>query len=522
MTLSFATRILAACLSGAALAIISAPASLHWLHWFSLVPLLWALREGDHRKNAVLGYLSGFMSVHFCFYWLAETVVRFSNLPTLLAAFTLQLFCAVYALPYALVFGLAMPLRKRLGPLWVLIVPALQVANEYLTPVLFPYYQGAPQYRATWIWQLVSITGVYGLSYLVFLVNCVLAETLLRFQEKRRLPYILLVGTLSIFVANLLWGRARTERIDAELQGAMKLRVAMLQEAVTMEERMSTSAKQELMSWFGMTAKIMGQPVDLVIWPEGSSSYNPHEGNLKKLLGEMNANGNFDLIIGGGTREAVVDEASGGKRYRWFNSCYFIDRKGEVRGRYDKMVPLPFGEYIPLGDTFPFLRDLIDGPGNFRAGTNPTVFQADGYTFATPICYEAILPRAIRKLMEADLFVNITNDAWFGDTASPHQHAMLAIARAVEFGRPMVRATYTGINMIVEPNGRIVYETSPLVESADIVELRLGTFDTLYRQWGDWFPITCSLLSLLSMGLLFKRDRREPEPGAETPNTVLP
>jgi apolipoprotein N-acyltransferase len=172
------------------------------------------------------------------------------------------------------------------------------------------------------------------------------------------------------------------------------------------------------------------------------------------------------------------------------------------------MVPLPFGEYLPFAETFPFLYDLIDGPGNFKAGTNPTLFEAEGTTFATPICYEAILPRAIRRLQEADVFVNITNDAWFGDTAAPHQHAMLAVARAVEFGRPMVRVAYTGVNMIVEPHGRVVYETSPFTEAAEVVELRLGKVDTPYRRWGDLFAFACLALSGLSIALLGLPSRR--------------
>jgi apolipoprotein N-acyltransferase len=140
-------RVLAAMAGGACLALLAAPLNLHWLAWFSLVPVFWALKKEDGPGNVVLGYLAGYASVNGCFYWLAETVVRFSNLPGMVALLTLHLYSAVYALPYGLVFGLVHPFRRRFKTGWILLVPAVQVLNEYLTPVLFPYYQGSPQYR---------------------------------------------------------------------------------------------------------------------------------------------------------------------------------------------------------------------------------------------------------------------------------------------------------------------------------------------------------------------------------------
>src|SRR5690606_17314510 len=96
---------------------------------------------------------------------------------------------------------------------------------------------------------------------------------------------------------------------------------------------------------------------------------------------------------------------------------------------YDKMVPLPFGEYLPLAATFPWLGDIIKGPGNFRAGTEPVVFTAGGVRFATPICYEGILSYVCGAFEAPDLLVNVTNDAWFGQTAASALHGMLVAVR---------------------------------------------------------------------------------------------
>jgi apolipoprotein N-acyltransferase len=516
-------RVLAAVASGAFLALLSPPLNLHWAAWFSLVPAFWALEDDDSAGNAALGYLVGYASVNGCFYWLAETVVRFSNLSGMFALFTLHTYSAVYALPYALVFGLVHPFRRRFGSFWIVLVPALQVASEYLTPALFPFYQGSPQYQAFWVWQLASVTGVYGVSYIVFLSNCALAEVVYRRREKRPFPWRPVAAVGSVLAANLAFGAWRTARLDALVENGRPLRVAMLQQSTTMEERLSETGRAALESWLDITSRIAGQPIDLLVWPEGACPYNPTEKNMYAVLSQMASEGNYNFLVGGGTRETTVDASTGKKTYNWYNSCYLFDRKGQIRDRYDKMIPLPFGEYLPFANVFPILNDWIQGPGNFRAGTRPTIFETDGYTFATPICYEAILPRVERKLAAADFFLNITNDAWFGTTAATLQHATLAAARAVEFGRPLLRVAYTGVNMVVEPQGRIIYQTVPFETRADVVTMKLAATDTIYRRFGDWFPICC-LLGVLgaSTVTLVSRARaarlgRQGEPGVAPP-----
>ena len=208
---------------------------------------------------------------------------------------------------------------------------------------------------------------------------------------------------------------------------------------------------------------------------------------------------NSYFLIGGGTFEPfIVDaylKAQKEKKpieYYATNSIYLFDPSGVVTGRYDKMIPLPFGEYIPFADTFPFLRKLIPGVGNFHAGKEVSYFKAtfEGkeYTFSTPICYEAILNSQMRKMSAADIFINVTNDAWFGDSAAPHQHAMLATVQSIEWGRPMIRNGYTGVSFFVAVNGDITHERPAFEEHASVQEFSLYTTETLYRKGGWIFP----------------------------------
>ena len=228
------------------------------------------------------------------------------------------------------------------------------------------------------------------------------------------------------------------------------------------------------------------------------------------------ASGRGRVRGGGGTRgrKRLPD---GGEVITAYNSAYSFTRDGHLGQRYDKMVPLPFGEYIPFADTFPQLREWIKGPGNFRAGEEATVFEAkDGegkpYTYSVPICYEAILLGQMRKMSNVDVFVNITNDAWFGDTASPHQHAMLAAAMSTQFGRSMVRVAYSGISFVVDPHGDIRAAQGPFTEAAVVAPLTLHTIETVYRRGGWLFPWLCVLASIAAV--LIAR-RREVDTGVE-------
>jgi|AMFO01.1.fsa_nt_gi apolipoprotein N-acyltransferase len=550
-----ALRLAPALLTGLALPFISAPMNLHWLHWVAFLPLFWYLRGLDLRRGILLAYATGWFGNLLIFWWLIETMQRFSSLPWL-AAFAIHLLTTtIFSLSYGLM-GLMPWLRTRLGSWWMLALPVVVVAGEQAFPVLFPYYQGVSQYRVPAMFQLASVTGVMGVSFLVMLVNSVLAEAVFAATERRALPIKAAALTALLIVANLGFGTWRHAKLDAALNDAPELQVAILQQGVTMEQRMLESPWEGFFEWSRLTAKIADQHPDLVIWPEGAIAFNPNEPRTFDLLSErslkiltrrlardrvlpllefpddvgvLSANnpklleamkdipigrvfqdfshkGAYDLLIGGGT---ILDNPAAGPEhpeepdYIAHNSLYVFDKSGEIEGRYDKMVPLPFGEYIPFSDTFPFLKHIIEGPGDFQAGTAPVFFEVDtkkGQTvrYTTPICYEAILQSTMRLLAggdtpqtTADFFVNITNDGWFGDTASPHQHAMLTAVQTIQLGRPMLRIAYTGVSWVVEPSGDILYETAPFTEVAKVVPMRIRSFTTIYSRGGWIFGWLC-------------------------------
>ncbi len=523
-------RLVASALSGLALVFISAPANLHWLHWFAFVPMIWATRPGEGRRNALVAYAGGCVAIFILYFWLIETIIRFSSVPWVLALLVHLLFTGIFALPYALTFGPLQALRRKLGLGWVVAFPALWVTVEMI-PALFPYYHGVSQYRNPLTWQLASVTGVTGLTFLVWMSNAMLAELVFRRQEGRPMPWGALGVVVALLAGNVGFGHWRHAAVEAQLAAAPVVRTAILQQNTTMEIRLSESIIDSTQSWVETTKGALDDQPDLIIWPEGTIPFNPDETRKARWLGNMSPKEffsrfadkfDFHFLIGGGSIERLEDDVQG-REWISYNSAYAFSRDGELVDRYDKMVPLPFGEYIPFADTFPWLRQLIQGPGDFRAGERPTVFPARtaagvDYRYTVPICYEAILNGPMWDLYygenndPVDLFVVITNDAWFGDTASPHQHAMLTTVQAIQFGRPMVRSAYTGVSWIVEPHGDIVGETVPFTDVQRVEELRLGSVETLYVRGGWVFPYLCILGTLGSFAWMRRRDGDAADP----------
>ncbi len=492
-------RVSAATGGAAALSILAPPHNVHWLHWVVYLPMLWAIRPGARRFNIGLSWWYGIVGVGLLFWWIVETITIFSPfIPMPGAVAILGLFSAAFGAPYVLLWPAVHPLRRRLGAGWVLALPALQVVIEWLSMslLLFPYNHGVSQYRVPLTWQLASVTGVWGLTYLVFLVNCALAEVMYRRQEGRAFPLGTVSGAAATLSAVVLFGAWRFERVEAILAEAETVSLLQLQTSKGMEERMFESPRTAFDEWVTLT-EAAPPGTDLVVWPEGACAYtlnaNDDRPNLAQVrLSKLAKDKGVELVVGGGSRTREADESMGELRTRVFNSVYWFGSDGEVVGRYDKMVPLPFGEYLPFGEWLPGLADAL-AIGDFKAGEEAIVFDTAVGRAASPICYEAILPGVVRRFRDVELLITVTNDAWFGDTANPHQHAMLAAVRATELGTPVVRTAYTGISMVVEPHGVIHHETEPFTDVARVVTFRNSHVPTLFGRLGNWFVWLCLL-----------------------------
>ena len=193
-----------------------------------------------------------------------------------------------------------------------------------------------------------------------------------------------------------------------------------------------------------------------------------------------------------------------------YNTAHFVDSKGHLLGTYHKNYLLMFGEYIPFADKFPWVYKVLPEAGNLTPGTEMAIWEYKGFKFAPIICYEDILPRFVNKFSELrpNVFVNMTNDAWFGKTAEPMLHLAVAMMRSVEHRKWLIRSTNTGISGFVDPNGRLVAHTS--IYEPEILKQSVGMMPgmrTVYGYIGDLLGYVAALWIILLSVIAVRRKK---------------
>ncbi len=245
----------------------------------------------------------------------------------------------------------------------------------------------------------------------------------------------------------------------------------------------------------------------LIVWPETAvPGYLPGDRYLFARLVRLSGQSGAYILMGA----AHLKKGNEGED-KYFNSAFLFSPRG-IEGIYNKIHLVPFGEFVPGGRWFPSWQRAVLPGGGFEAGKYHSLFKLPQGQFTVLICYEIIFPRLVRRSVEggANFIVNITNDAWFGKTAGPYQHAAMATFRAVENRRPLVRAANTGVSLFIDPFGRRdvlkVGERPIFVQGTLTKEIVLPRGETFYTRYGDIFAYLCLIPALIGIGFnLLKR-----------------
>ncbi len=487
-------RIALCVLTGVLYALASPPAHIHLLCWVLFVPLLWAVQDCTPKKSFLYGWTAGCCVHLFCFYWVAGTIQRYSNLSIPLSLVALVLFCLYSGLPFGLIAFLGVLVRLRTRVPGIIALPCMYVTMEYLYPFIFPWNVGAGQYEVLPIIQIADLFGVYGVSALVISVNCAVYELLRNICRKTSFPLGTIVWALLLCVSTVSYGVARMKAVESALSHGTPLTVGIVQPNVLLEERATPLLAHDIaLRYTRLSKEAADKGAALIIWPESAVNFvfQPHgspsspSGKLRDHVRELKT----PLLFGS------VSSSMDGMR----NTAYLLDAEGTAVGHYDKVRLLAFGEYMPFSDLIPQLNGLVQGVGDFKPGQSIDPLCWDGTCLGVLICYEAILKDLARKMANrgAAFLVNITNDAWFGATSCPEQHLMLASFRAVENRLYLARSANTGISAVVDPVGRIRSRTALFTQASVVETIRLVHIPTLYRAWGDRMAHCCTAVTVV-------------------------
>jgi apolipoprotein N-acyltransferase len=506
--------IAAPCATGALLTLSFPAIDLGWLAWISLVPLLVSI-SGEKPHNAFfLSYVGGiafFIGIgNWLFHIHGYRLLHHAIWGTYLAV-------------YFGLFGLAFSfISRRWGVVPSLVAsPFLWVALEYIRSnmgfMAFPWgLLSHSQYQHPRIIQVASFAGNYGVSFLVAWVNAALAAVILlcsrpspsKFSAKHALILIVIGGVL---ITSALW---YGHRIVSKPIVGKEIKVSVVQGNIEQAKKWDRSYRTYILERYEeLSRKVSKDQPRLVIWPEAATpGFVLKDITLiRRITGIVREVNTYFLI---GSSEYPKYQKGPLKVDQFGNTALFFSPDGRVLGQYLKIRLLPFGEYLPYGETIPWSYIRIPDPGSYVSGQEFTVFECSRHRFGVTICWETIFPDLVRRFVYqgAQFLVNITNEAWFGKSAAPYQFLSMNVFRAVENRVYVVRCANTGISCFIDPCGRIVDRVKDhagqdiFVQGVLTKTILAMESKTIYTQYGDWFAWLCILVSAMAVILTcFKR-----------------
>jgi apolipoprotein N-acyltransferase len=470
-----------------------------YLEWICIVPVLWAIRNQRPDRAFLLGWVAGIVAHMGGFYWVIGMFQEFEAMTWPLATLGLLLLAAVNGIVFAAWAWATRLITRGTGWSAIWVAPIVWTAVEKFWPEIFPNYIGASQYRLSLLTQIADITGVLGVSFLVVYINSTIYVVIEQWYEKRRFPLRPIVVLAAVISVLLVYGAFRIRAVDRQAMVAKKLTIGLIQTNQGAGEKRNDS-ESLLLEHQEMSRKLaMNYPVDLIIWPESVCGIErtSREGYIP---GGLHDDLHTPILFGSVLRLWQGDLP------QLYNTAILVDGTGEILGTYDKMVLVPFGEYIPFGDIFPRLYSWLPQTGRFRLGKNEEPLLFDMHLLSVSICYEDIFPGQIRLLMRGgsdhripEAMLNLTNDSWYGKTVEPMEHLVLASFRSIEHRRSLVRATNTGISAFVDPVGRLAKRSGLWTKETLVDQVPMMSGRTIYAVLGDWIGWVCGILSILGI-----------------------
>jgi apolipoprotein N-acyltransferase len=487
-----------------------------YLTWIAFVPLLAAIEGVGRGRAALLGFVYGLIANQIGYYWIPYTIHVFGGFPAVLAGLFSLALCSYQAVQYMLLAYLVVRLRERgWSPLWV--VPATMVGLETVFPLLFPIFMGNTQHPVPLLIQSCDLLGPLGITAVIMLFNVSVHLGLRAAFRKEPVPWRQVAAGPAGVLLLVVYGAIRMPVVESWVErSGVPLELGVIQPNMGIEEKWS-DVEKGLQIHREAAMDLERRGAELIVWSEAAFTKGyvlPEERNLRhRLVPRIRT----PMLVGALTRRdtEVCGFREGDLRCRperrTFNSAFILDAEGDIEGTYDKHYLLAFGEYLPFGDVFPQLHDYSPNSGNMNAGTRidalPFPHRGRDWALSVLICYEDILPGFTRDLVRhgnPDLLINMTNDAWFGDSNEPWIHMDLAKFRAVEHRRYLVRATNTGVSAVIDPLGRLVAHTSVFRQEDILTTVRLlRGARTVYALVGDVLGYVA--LAVLGLGLWLTR-----------------
>ncbi len=516
-----ATRAALAVASGLALGLAFPKFDYGLLAWVALVPLFYVIEGETMRRVFWWAYLQGFAANVVSLYWIPIPLHDFADVHMAFAIFPMLALAGIVAINTAVAIWSGEFVARRTRIPAVITMPVAWTALEWFRtyiPVGFPWnLLGYAAYRNLELIQFAEFTGVYGVSALIVFFNAVVYVVIFR-RGVYRLQTVSLSALTAMMIAMVAFGAWRINDLkNAPSAGSFK--VAMVQGNIPQSLKWDPKfLPQSYGVYQDETANAAKRGADLIVWPEAAAAFlfQPDDRYPAGLAGDeayrtalLTLARNLDEpLLFGAPALARTDGRLG-----FYNRAYLVSDKGDVAAHYDKIELVPFGEYVPARAILGFfVNRIVEGMGDMIPGKVQTLFDFKGAKLGILICYESIFPDLTRREVNdgADVLVNITNDAWYGESSAPYQVLAMAAMRSVETKVPMVRVANTGISALIEPSGQITNRTPLFKRGTEIVDVSWRPVRTVYTVVGDLFAETCFALTAIGLIVAWQWPRPAP------------
>ncbi len=489
-----------------------------------LCPLL-LTAELRPAQAMTAGFVFGLAAYSGQLYWILIVLGRYGGLPLGLSIPALLLLAAYMAL-YSGLFCLLLawlfkgsednPQSGSTAFLRIWAPPLIWTGLDALRGVLFTGFPwmdlGYGLFRQPQLLLPADLGGHHLLTFCLVLINAIFALFLTAAWQRRPLwrgAMPSLASACCLLLGLSVYSFLRASGTEKEIATAPKAHIGFVQGNIEQDAKWDEAMKVGTVDrYLRLSAQLASQGASMVVWPETALPFYPQDDPLAGKVATFAGDAAGARVLTGAPFYRIEDTQDGQVIHN-FNGALIIGPpgpQGKVEVVYSKQHLVPFGEYIPLKKLLFFLEPVAASIGDFTAGSAKGPLYSDRLRVGVLICYESIFPAIARDTtaLDANMLVNITNDAWYGHSSAPVQSLAMAVLRAVENRRALVRSANTGISAFVDPLGRISGETAIFTEVAGAEHIPLMQSETVFTRMGHYFGLLCSvlILPLLLPGLL--------------------
>lgn len=510
-----AVRFVIAVLSGAILSLSFRDAHSSLYSWFCLAMLLWSVLQARARVAFFCGFLHGLIFVVTCVPWIAEVLSVHGGMSTAAGWGVLLLIATVWGCSIGLSTWMVQRLSLRGMGLAIAGAPFLWISTEvlraYLPEISFPWgLLGYPAAGNPALVQLTTLTGIYGVSFLVAAFNSLLIWILVAQAQERKKRVAIMAGVLVVLLAVQYFGPAYVPHAEAHHVARVVQPNFPETEGYAGDWYADHRTDMAELEQLSLRALPVAQKPDLLIWPEAPAPFSFQDPRFVTYISRLATEFQNPLVAGVIDWKPILESGKGVARTGLvpYNSAAVLNRLGQKTFLYDKIHLVPFGEYEPFPLIHQVVTSVSEEVGGFRKGKERSVGRfPNGNTFSIFICYEAIYAGEIRQFANngAQLLINVSNDGWFGKSEAAEQHIRMARVRAVENRRWLLRDTNSGITAAIDPYGNVQRVMQRDTRGSADLPYDFRTDKTIYTRFGDWFAWMCVGVSAILLSLTFRK-----------------